>query len=256
MSKIRSLFLILTGLVVFCLQMQAQEIPDPMYPPRLVNDYTGLFSAQEAAMLESKLRSYHDTTSTQIYVVVVPSLGGQDPAYYAYEVGEKWGIGQKGKDNGAVLLIKPRSGNERGQVFIATGYGLEGALPDAICKRIVEQTILPYFQQKQYYQGVDAGIDRMIGYLAGEYKADKTDGEGSGLPIWLLIIIIVILIIIFSSGNNEQDINGKGGSRSRSGPTVFFPPPRSGGGFGGFSGGGFGGGGGGRFGGGGAGGSW
>ncbi len=262
-------FFFIFGCFVLSFFSSAQDIPEPMSPPRLVNDFSGLLSTQEQQALETELRAYHDSTSTQIYVVIVNSFNGYDKAQFAYEIGEKWGVGQKGKDNGAVLLVKPKVGNERGEVFIATGYGLEGALPDAICRRIIEQNIIPYFRENQYFNGIQSGINQMIDYLSGEYKADaKDDGDGlGGSTILLIIIIVIILVVVFSSSdnnNNGQDI-GRGGSR-RSGGGMFFPPS-SGGGFGGFSGGrgsfggggfggGFSGGGGGSFGGGGAGGSW
>lgn len=254
-NNISFLLFVFCSLITFSLQ--AQSIPKPMSPPRMVNDFVGLFSAQESGLLEQKLRAYHDSTSTQIYVVVVSSFNGYDRAYFAYEIGETWGIGQKGKDNGAVLLIKPKRENERGEVFIATGYGLEGALPDAINKRIVDEVIMPYFRQDNYYQGVDAGIDQMIHYLSGEYAADKEDNSVS---VWVIIFIIIIILIIIYRAPNNQDIDRRGGKSGRSGGDIFFPPSssasRGGGGFGGFSGGSFGGGGGGHFGGGGAGGSW
>lgn len=112
-------------LVMFAaLSMQAQTIPDPMSPPRLVNDFAGIFDQGQKNDLEQILQAYDDTTSTQIYVVTVTDLQGYAPSDYATRLGEKWGIGQKGKDNGAVILIKPRIGNERGQVFIATAASI------------------------------------------------------------------------------------------------------------------------------------
>ncbi|GHU68169.1 hypothetical protein FACS189413_04420 [Bacteroidia bacterium] len=239
--------------------VQAQDIPNPVSPPRLVNDFAGLFSSNENTQLEAKLRNYHDTTSTQIYVVVVASFNGYDKSQFAVELGEKWGIGQKNKNNGAVILIKPKSEREKGEIFIASGYGLEGALPDIILNRIIDETIIPYFRQNRYYDGVNAAIDRMIGYLSGEYQANKENDDSS--PAWLVFLVILIIILLISSGSNgNQDINNKGGSSRPFGTPILFPSGRSGG-FGGFSGGGsfgggFSGGGGGSFGGGGAGGSW
>lgn len=232
----------------------AQDIPAPLSPPRLVNDFAGLFSANETALLEEKLRIYHDTTSTQLYVVTVSTLNGYDISQYASELGEKWKIGQKGKDNGAVLLIKPKSERESGEVFIATGYGLEGAIPDITAKRIIEDAILPHFRNNQFYQGVNAGIDRMIAALAGEYQADNQESNDF-IPPWVIILLIILFIRLTSKNKNKP--NNGGNSTSTSGRPIFFPPTGRGFG-GGFSGGGrgFGGGGGGRFGGGGAGGRW
>jgi len=86
----------------------SQDIPDPMNPPRLVNDFAGILGGEERDALESMLRGYHDSTSTQIYVVTVNDLSGYDISDYAFRLGEKWGVGQKSKNNGVVILIKPR----------------------------------------------------------------------------------------------------------------------------------------------------
>ena len=105
--------------------LQAQDLPEPMRPKRIVNDFTQLFSPQQQQALEQKLRNFNDTSSTQIAIVTVPTLQGYAPSDYAQRLAEKWGVGQKGKDNGVLLLIKPKSRTEKGQVAIAVGYGLE-----------------------------------------------------------------------------------------------------------------------------------
>lgn len=112
----------------------SQDFPTPMSPKRMVNDFTGMFSRQELNALEQTLRNFNDTSSTQIAIVTVPSLHGYAPNDYAQRLAEQWGIGQKGKDNGILLLVKPKNGNEKGQVAIAVGYGLEGVVPG--CHRI------------------------------------------------------------------------------------------------------------------------
>ena len=108
--------------------LQAQDLPEPMRPKRIVNDFTQLFSPQQQQALEQKLRNFNDTSSTQIAIVTVPTLQGYAPSDYAQRLAEKWGVGQKGKDNGVLLLIKPKSRTEEGQVAIAVGYGLEGVI--------------------------------------------------------------------------------------------------------------------------------
>lgn len=245
------------------LGLSAQDIPEPMVPYRLVNDFAGIFSPAEEQALEQKLRAYNDSTSTQIYVVSVTDLGGYPASDYAFRLGEKWEIGQKSKDNGAVILIKPKIGNSRGQAFIATGYGLEARINDAYAGRIVRNEMIPYFIDEDYFGGVNAAIDVMIARLSGEFVADAE--EEDGIPFFVIIIILVgiILLLSFLSKGGDQHIGGGG---HRTSPPIFFPPMSGGrrsGGFssgsgwsGGFGGGGFGGGGGGRFGGGGAGGSW
>ena len=231
--------------------LYAQDIPDPMSPPRLVNDFAGIFSESEKAQLEQTLRNYNDTTSTQIYVVTVNDLQGYDANTYATELGEKWGVGQKGKDNGAVILIKPKIGNSRGQAYIAVGYGLEEKLTDSRIGRILDQYMIPYFMQNDYYGGVNASIQVIIEVLAGQFRPDMEDDVDAGDIIFSFIILIVIFFIVYRSAkNNKRGPGSRGGG--------FFPPitgggsGRSSGGFGG----GFSGGGGGSFGGGGAGRSW
>lgn len=234
-----------------------QDIPDPMSPPRLVNDFAGIYSDNDRNSLEQMLRNYNDTTSTQIYVVTIKDLGGYDISDYASRLGEKWKVGKKGKDNGAVILIKPRIGNERGKVFIATGYGLEPVLTDARVGRIIDKYMIPYFMEGEYYAGTKTAVEAIIGYLSGQFQADEAedDGRSSSTIMWVIAIIVFIAVIVYANrkGNNDQDDDS-----SNTGGGGFFPPifPRGRGGFGGGSSGGFGGGGGGRFGGGGAGRSW
>lgn len=241
--------ILLLGLGVF-----AQNIPDPMYPYRLVNDFANIFSATEKQLLENRLLAYNDSTSTQIYVVTVKDLEGYPPSDYAFELGEKWGVGQSGKDNGLVILIKPKVGNSRGQAFIATGYGLEAFINDAYAGRILRNDAMPYFQQDDYFGGVNAAVDAIAARLSGEFDADA-ESESGGIPVWLIVLILIIIFIILSSkSGGDQNIDRRGHHRSGGSP-VFFPPMGGGRGGGSF-GGGFGGGGGGRFGGGGAGASW
>ena len=264
---LKSKALLLFSIILISTGVLAQDIPDPMVPFRLVNDFAGVFSSAENSALEQKLLAYNDSTSTQIYVVTVNDLGGYAASDYAFRLGEEWAIGQKSKDNGAVILIKPKVGNSRGQAFIATGYGLEARINDAYAGRIVRNEMIPYFIEDDYFGGVNAAVDVMIARLSGEYIAENKD-EGGGFPALFLIIgmmaIIVLVIIIAGKGNNNNGGDGSGHHRTNM-PPIFFPP-RSGrssegfgrGGFGGggFGGRGFGGGGGGRFCCGGAGGSW
>lgn len=239
--------------------MRAQDnpaLPERPNPPRLVNDLAGALQPDERAQLERKLDAYNDSTSTQITIVIVKTTDPYPIGDYAFQIGRKWGVGQKGKNNGLVLCWA----TETRKVFIATGYGLEGAIPDAIAKRIVNETIIPAFKQQQFFAGLDAATTEIIQRAQGEYQTDTSaeDDGGAGFII-LLIIGFIILAIIFRN-------RGGGSNRSRGGGfgPVFFPTTysgwgsSSGGGFGGGSsgGGGFGGFGGGSFGGGGAGGSY
>jgi uncharacterized protein len=248
-----------------------QDIPEPMSPPRLVNDFAGVMSQGQAQQLEYKLVNFNDSTSTQIMVITVKSLNGMTKEEFADRVGEKWGVGQKGKNNGIVVLVKPKYDNEKGEVKISTGYGVEGAVTDALSKRIIENEMIPSFKAGDYYTGIDRATTRLMELTRGEYTADQymkaTKGDNWGIFIPIIIIILIIIFMRRNSGNHFTT-GSKGtslwtaiwmasmmGNRGGGGSWGDF---RSGGGSfgGGGGGGGFGGFGGGSFGGGGAGGSW
>lgn len=255
----KNIFLIFF-LLLACLSVRAQDIPPRPSPPKLVNDLANQLNPTEEAELERKLVAYDDSTSTQITVVIVPSVEPYAIADYAFKLGREWGVGQKGKNNGVVLLWAP---DDR-KVFIATGYGVEGAIPDAIAKRIVSQEIIPEFKNKQYYRGLDRGVDAIMRYAAGEYQAEPRSADEEGFPAGLIVMVFIIIIFIIM--RNRGGGGGRGGGkrfRNAGGP-VFFPYSTHTGwgsssgnfGGGGGGGGGFGGFGGGSFGGGGAGGSY
>jgi uncharacterized protein len=220
-----------------------------------VYDEAGLLSSSERTRLSQKLTAYTDTTSTAIVVAIIRSLNGAPISDYAVELGRAWGVGQEGADNGVVVLVS--SGDRK--VFIATGYGLEGAIPDAIANRIVENILTPAFRQQQFYAGLDRGTDALIQAAAGEFTvADRArrgdDGIGFSIDPGLIFMGLIFLYFFIQSMRS----GGGGGGRKRrgyGGPVVIWGGGSSGGG--GFGGGGdFGGFGGGSFGGGGAGGDW
>jgi uncharacterized protein len=247
-----------------------QDIPEPMSPPRLVNDFAGILTPNQVQHLERKLVTFNDSTSTQIVIVLVKSLNGLTKEEFADRIGQSWGVGQKGKNNGIVILVKPKYGNDKGQARISTGYGVEGAVTDALGRRILEFDMLPYFKQNDYFTGLDKATNTIIELTRGEYTAEDYVKGTKGNKWGVLIPIIIIIIIILFMGNNSgkhYTTGSKGtsiwtalwlasmmGNRGGGGSWGDF---RSGGGsFGGGGGGGFGGFGGGSFGGGGAGGSW
>ena len=245
-------------LILFLLALSVMlhaQLPSKPNPPRLVNDYTGTLTAHQVSVLEHKLVAYDDSTSTQFLVLLVDDLQGYSVEQYATEIGHNWGVGQQGKDNGAVILVKPKKGSESGKVTISTGYGIEQYVTDATAKRIIEREMIPAFKENDYYTGIDNAVNVMMDLCSGKFTQDEyTDDDG--FPLWLIILFIIAIVIIFSkfSDGSGQNYSG-GGSR-----TIWIP--MGGGGFsgGGFSGGGssggFGGFGGGGFGGGGASGSW
>ncbi len=245
---------------LFSLSAIAQNGDFPPKPNRLVNDYADMLSASEEQALEQKLRNYSDTTSTQITIVLMKSIGGYDPNQYAAELGEKWGVGSGKFDNGLVILVAK---DER-KVAIQTGYGMEEYIPDALAKRITERTLKPAFGKGQFYEGLDQGTNLIISLASGAYQADPVaanDGEGGPSLIFIIIIVILAVIILSKIGGGGGGRGGKRYARTLGGPVIIpggFGTFRSGGGVfgGGGGGGGFGGFGGGSFGGGGASSSW
>lgn len=247
MKKTKYLFLV--GLIL--LSSVALSLDVPPRPKKLVNDYAGILPNAQEQALEAKLVAYNDSTSTQIAVVIIPSLEGDDDFDFSQRLAEDWGIGGKENNNGVLLLIAQKEKKIR----IHTGYGTEGAIPDAIAKRIIEQRIKPAFQAGDFFRGIDDATSDMISALAGEYKA-SSKSEEKGFPPFLIVIFVLFLIFFVFGGRRSATGYGHAGRRYYGGP---FIGGFGGGGFGGssgFGGGGFGGFGGGGFGGGGASGGW
>jgi uncharacterized protein len=221
----------------------------PPKPDRYVTDNAGVLDAGTIDAINTQLEQFEKDTSNQLVVAIYPSLPADaEIAQYASQIYDAWGVGQKGKDNGVILFVFV---NDH-KMFIATSRGLNGALPDATCKRIIDQVISPAFRQGDFAGGVQAGVNAIIAATKGEFKgngstvAERNDSQS--IPWGIIIIFIIIVLISLRSG---------GGA----GPVIFTSGGWGGGyggGGGGFSGGGGGGfsGGGGSSDGGGAGGSW
>lgn len=263
------LFLLFT--LLSFVKVSAQfEIPEKPDFQTSVYDYVNLLSASEKSTLENKLIKYSDSTSTQIVVAVIASTKGEYINYLATEWAHEWGIGQAKEDNGVFILLA----RDDRKIMIATGYGVEHLLTDAMSRRIIERDIIPYFKRNDYYGGLNRGADAIFEVLQGEYQGTRKS-SGDGFPIGVIFFLIFIFIIILISiskhkrngGNGDNFGGGRNSTRdileaiilSNSGRGGYR---RSSGGFGGSSGGsfgsgGFGGGfGGGGFGGGGASGGW
>ncbi len=238
----------------------AQDLPARPNPPRLVNDLAGMLSAAEVAQLEAKLVAYDDSTSTQIAVVTVPSIGDYEVADYGQKLAQAWGIGQKGQNNGLLVLVAAK---ER-KSHIATGYGTEERVTDFNARLVLENKLKPAFKEQRYYDGLDQTTTALMQLLNGTFRAPAEytnrrarGDDGGGVPIILIIVVVLVVLWLISRRGG-----GGGGYRSRG---TFFPPIILGGGGGGGGGwggggggggGGFGGFGGGSFGGGGASGDW
>ncbi len=264
----KNLFLLLF-ITINSASLFALEFPPRPTPPKLVNDFTNTLSSEEKGVLENKLVAFNDSTSIQIAVVLLNTLDGYPLSDYAFELAQKWGIGQKETNNGVLLLISI----DEHKLFIATGYGMEGVMPDIECRRIVGNDITPLFKEGKYFEGIDKGISQMMALANGEYQATEKKKGSKKFPVGFIFIMLFFLILFMfrvKSAHSYAALNSisflaawqlLNASRGRhSGRWSDFN--RGSGGFGGFGGGssggggGFGGFGGGSFGGGGAGGSW
>ena len=258
----KKLLLFIVVLSCFCVA-QAQidkSVPARPSPPRLVNDFTQTLTSVQIEELERKLVAYDDSTSNQIAVVIVPTTNDYPIEDVALQILRRWGVGNKDKNNGIVLLVAKNDHHVR----IEVGYGLEGAIPDITASQIIQSVIVPNFKEDNYYRGLDLATNDIIKAAAGEYKAPQgySGRRKRGLnPALIFLIILGVWIIFGASGGGR----GGGGMLSRRGYRGWWGPIWPGGGFGGGSsgggwsgggGGGFGGFGGGGGGGGGASGSW
>lgn len=243
-------------LVLYTYTISWSQIPDPMSPPRFVNNFsqTGILSETQEAELEQMLDAFEQETSNEITVVIVDDMGGDEAWHFATELGKKWGVGKADKDNGVVLLVKPTEENGGHQVFIAPGAGLEGAITDISCGEIVDNELIPHFKKGDYFTGIKNAIIVLEKMAKGEineksYRKAKHKNDLTSSIIGFIFILIILVLLIRKGG--------RGGNGTTFGRGGFFVGG-FGGGFGGGSsgGGGFGGFGGGSFGGGGSGGSW
>lgn len=260
--KITRFFLIVAFLLLFQLGFAQFTIPEIPSEQTSVYDYANLLSPSEKSQLEEKLVRYSDSTTTQIVVVTVETINGEDIGILTPKWAHKWKIGQSKEDNGVFILL---AAQER-EIWISPGYGLEDRLTAGINGEIVRNVIIPEFKAGSYYNGLDKGTDELIKVFAGKYKGERIrdDGEGSIVPILIFIVIFIIIIIIASKSKGGNSGGSSGNAPSLLDIIILSNMGRSsgggsfGGGFGGSSGGGgFGGGfGGGGFSGGGAGGSW
>ncbi|MFZ9662033.1 MAG: TPM domain-containing protein, partial [Chitinophagaceae bacterium] len=203
-----------------------KKLPEAPSPMRLVVDQTGTLTADQIDALERKLVAYDDTTSNQIAIVIITTTGDYDIGEFATALGRKWGIGNKKSNNGVLLLVA----KDDRTVFIAPGYGLEGALPDITCKQIISDVIVPQFKGNDFFRGLDEGTDLIMKAAAGEYTPPEgySDRRKRKNPVAGIIILIIILIILFRSRGGGSSIGGDRSFRRPGG--MWFPP---GGGFGG-----------------------
>lgn len=206
----------------------------PPAPPRYFNDFAGVVSAAAQSELNERLAQFERETSNQIVVAIYPTMESDSSIEdYATRVYQAWGIGQKGKNNGALLLVFTQSHRMR----IQTGYGLEGAMPDALCARIMRDDIAPHLRAGDWAGGMRAGVNAMMAAAQGEYKgtgrtvADRNQGNASagaaGIVMFVFFILLILLLNVFRRRRTGAMVYG------RRGPVIVTPPWWGGGGWGG-----------------------
>lgn len=241
----------------FIAQVAERPSPQKLYN-NLSKEFPDFISAEQAALLEEKLEVFANETSNQICIVIVDDLNGYEAGQYATELGNKWGVGKKDKNNGIVILIKPTGGKGQRSLFISVGYGLEGAIPDLATKRIRDEEMYPYMAQGQFYEALDNATNKLMQLAKGEinvkdYTRRQGRQEGGWLTFLILAVIIIIMIIrMFRGGGGGRTYSGLGNAvmwgllsnmGNRRGSSSWGGGSSSGGGWGGFGGGSFGGGG-------------
>ena len=263
-TKIGTVNKLIILLFVFSTTVLSQNLPERPNPPKLVNnlskEHPNFIGEDKVTELENKLERFSRETSNQICIVIIDSLYGYSDADFGERILTEWGVGKKDKNNGIVIVVKPSGGKGERRVFIATGYGLEGAIPDLTCKKIVDNELVPNFKNDDNYEALDKATTVLMALAKGEYNYNDYKGDSddwtTGKRLALGIVLVFLLMWITGTFRKGRTYSSRGGG--------FW-----GGGFGGFGGGsdwggggssggssGWGGFGGGSGGGGGAGGSW
>lgn len=214
----------------------------PSTPSGMVNDYADMLTSNEEQRLERKLINYRDTTTNVIAIATIESLEGNSIEEVAADLFSTWQMWEGDRYNGVLILV---SENDRA-IRIEVGYGLEGAIPDAMANRVLNDIITPSFRNQDVYGGLDRATSALIQLASGEFKGTpdglRNNDSGGGIPLDVIIIILVIIIFIVSRGRR----GGRGGKKTF-GPTdvvevlfwsqIFGGGRNRGGGFGSGSGG-------------------
>lgn len=162
-------------------------------PPNdgFVTDAIGLLDASEEQALEAELQQYARDTSNEIAILVVNDLQGEDIAEVAVEVLREWGVGDAEKNNGILVVFKQSDTLGDRELFITTGYGLEGAVPDLVVKGVIDREIIPRFQDGEYAEGFQDGVEALQKHIGGEYSADRYEGSADGWEPFLFFFLFV-----------------------------------------------------------------
>lgn len=179
-------------LFLFTLATSTLALEIPQRTDRYVNDYAGILSSSERERLERSLAEFDRQTSDQIVIVTLPSLEGLSAEEVTLRIAEAWQPGVKGRDNGIVVGIFP---NDR-QARIEVGYGLEGAIPDALAATILRREMIPHFRRGEWFAGLVAGIEALQRAATGEYVIPRDKARRSGRSWFLLLVLLPIIFIL------------------------------------------------------------
>jgi len=195
------------------------DLPPRPNPARFVNDLAGVLSVEQRTALERKLQAYNDSTSTQIAVVLLKSVGNYEVADFAQQLGEAWGVGQNGQNNGLVILAAV----DQRRVAIETGYGMEARVPDYVTALIIREQFQHNFKQGRYYEGLDQGIDVIIHRAAGAFSPTRARPPSwSEQPWWVWVVLPGLALGMLLMGwvmyklSRQGGWGGRSGSQSRS----------------------------------------
>ena len=183
-------YVVLVVIVLGGFTLQAQTLEVPFLAGR-VNDNAGLLAASARETIEALLKAHEDSTSNQVVVLTIPSLQGETLEEYSIKVAETWKLGQKDKDNGVLLLIA----QDDRKVRIEVGDGLEGSLPDITCGHIIRREIVPRFRDSDYEGGVRAGVEAILGAIAGSYQVEAESGDEPDLKFRILFFSIFLVVV-------------------------------------------------------------
>ena len=225
----KKIFLLMPFLAMFFTTLADDDVFQRPSTKHLVVDKANVFTDWQVDSLTTKLNTFDRVTSTQIQIYTTTDLQGYSIADFGQRLGEGWGVGQAGFNNGIVIVYKPKTETEKGEVTIQTGYGIEPLIPDAICKRIIENEMIPCFREENVYQGIDKAVDICISLTKGEFTANDYNKKTSrnsiigsiyeffakinDICLFLLVILIGYIICIFIK-EHPVLVDLLGGSRS------------------------------------------
>lgn len=225
----RLFLLVITLFIGLAASAQVPPKPDP---PRAVNDFAGILTPEQTQELEDTLRAFYRGSTNQIVVVTMSSFDGMDRAQMATKIGQEWGVGDAEKDNGVVILVKPKTEKENGEIFIAPGIGLEGVMPDGVCSTIIRNEAIPYFKQNDYYGGIRAVCLKTMGIASGEFAYTPEELNSNDEDNDIASAIAAIYTFLFMGGIGAAMYNSsRNRERKWRTDTIFFgtgrttPPP-------------------------------